>query len=195
MVVAQVSLPAEAGKGARFIDEVMARTAGVSRLDMCIQCGSCGGSCPSAAAMDHTPRAIFALIRAGKRDEVLRSNTPWMCLSCYHCAVRCPQEILITDVMYALKVMAEEAHTYPNGTAPGFSGIFVGNVRRFGRSWDLGLTVRHYLRRFPLRLPGVTPMALALFRHGRIGILPTRIKQRRQLKAILRRAEELERAR
>jgi heterodisulfide reductase subunit C len=188
-----LAAPAEVtDAGARFLAEVRARTAGVSRLEMCIQCGSCGGSCPSADAMDHTPRALFALIRAGRRDEVLRSNTPWMCLSCYHCAVRCPQEIEITDVMYALKIMAEEAHTYPNGTGPGFSGIFAGNVRRFGRSWEIGLTARQYLRRFPLRLPRMAPMALNMLVHGRIGFRPARIKQRGQLKAILRRAEELE---
>jgi heterodisulfide reductase subunit C len=195
MVVAQVALPEVTDAGARFLGEVSAKTAGVSRLEMCIQCGSCGGSCPSADAMDHTPRALFAMIRAGKRDEVLRSNTPWMCLSCYHCTVRCPQEIKITDVMYTLKVMAEEERTYPNGTAPGYSGIFIGNVRRFGRNWEIGLTVRHYLRRFPLRLPGMIPMATNMFFHGRIGLLPARIKQRDQLKAILRRADELERAR
>ncbi len=195
MVVAQVAPLEATDAGARFLAEVSAKTAGVSRLEMCIQCGSCGGSCPSADAMDHTPRALFAMIRAGMRDEVLRSNTPWMCLSCYHCAVRCPQEIKITDVMYTLKVMAEEGHTYPNGTAPGFSGVFIGNVRRFGRSWEMGLTARHYLRHFILRLPRITPMAFSLFRHGRIGMLPARIKQRGQLKAILKRAEELERAR
>src|SRR5512142_2116013 len=82
-----------------LLEEVAARTAGVSRLEMCIQCGSCGGSCPSAAAMDHTPRMLFAMLRAGMRDEVLHSNTFWMCVSCYHCAVRCPQNIHITDVM------------------------------------------------------------------------------------------------
>jgi hypothetical protein len=109
--------------------------------------------------------------------------------------VRCPQDIEITDVMYTLKVMAEEGHTYPNGTAPGFSGLFIGNVRRFGRSWDIELTALHYLRRFPLRLPRMTPMAMNMFFHGRIGLLPTRIKGRGQLKAILKRAEELERAR
>ena len=32
-----------------LLDEVSARTAGVSRLEMCIQCGTCGGSCPLAA--------------------------------------------------------------------------------------------------------------------------------------------------
>jgi heterodisulfide reductase subunit C len=144
--------------------------------------------------MDHTPRALFALIRAGRRDEVLRSNTPWMCLSCYHCAVRCPQEILITDVMYAIKVMAEEAHIHPSARAAGFSGIFTGNVRRFGRSWEMGLTARHYMRRFILRLPRMMPMAFGLFIRGRIGLLPHRIQQRDQLRAIMRRAEELERA-
>jgi hypothetical protein len=38
-------------------------------------------------------------------------------------------------------------------------------------------------------------MAFGLFRHGRIGILPHRIHDRKQLHAILRRADELERAR
>lgn len=195
MVVAQVSPPEVADAGARFLAEVTSKTAGVSRLEMCIQCGSCGGSCPSASAMDHTPRAIFALIRAGKRDDVLHSNTPWMCLSCYHCVVRCPQEIEITDVMYAIKTMAEKEHAFPSNVGPDFGGVFIGQARRFGRSWDLGLTARHYLRHFPLRLPGMTPMAFGLFRHGRIGILPARIRQRKQLHAILKRADELERAR
>ena len=195
MAVAQVLPGARSRDGLGFQDEVIARTAGVSRLEMCIQCGSCGGSCPSADAMDHTPREIFALIRAGSRDEVLRSNTPWMCLSCYHCGVRCPQEILITDVMYAIKTIAEKEHTYPSNVGPDFGGVFIGQAKRFGRSWDLGLTARHYLRHFPLRLPGMTPMAFGLFRHGRIGLLPARIRQRKQLQAILRRADELEHAR
>ena len=195
MVVAQVSPPEMADAGARLLAEVNSKTAGVSRLEMCIQCGSCGGSCPSASAMDHTPRGLFALIRAGERDEVLRSNTPWMCLSCYHCVVRCPQEIEITDVMYAIKVIAEKEHTYPNNVGPDFAGVFIGQAKRFGRSWEIGLTARHYLRHYIPRLPGMTPMAFGLFRHGRIGILPHRIQQRKQLQAILKRADELERAR
>jgi heterodisulfide reductase subunit C len=194
MVVAQVSPPEAADAGVRFLAEVNSKTAGDSRLAMCIQCGSCGGSCPSASAMDHTPRGLFALIRAGKRDEVVRSNTPWMCVSCYHCVVRCPQEIAITDVMYAIKVIAEKEHTYPNNVGPDFAGVFIGQARRFGRSWEIGLTARHYLRHFILRLPGITPMAFGLFRHGRIGILPHQIHQRKQLQAILRRADELEQA-
>jgi len=56
--------------------------------------------------MDHTPRALFAMINAGMEDEVLGSNTPWYCVSCYACTTRCPQQIPITDLMYTLKQMA-----------------------------------------------------------------------------------------
>ena len=193
MVVAQVSPPLAADSGVRFLEEVSAKTAGVSRLEMCIQCGTCGGSCPSADDMDHTPRMLFAMIRAGMEDEALRSNTPWMCVSCYHCVVRCPQGVHIADVMYTLKGMAEQRKSYRDSTLPGFARVFVGQVETFGRSWELGLTARHYLRHFILRLPRMAPMAARLFFRGRIGILPRRIKDRQQLHAILRRAEELER--
>lgn len=191
MAVAQVPLP-EVDAGVRFLEEVSAKTAGVSRLEMCIQCGTCGGSCPSADDMDHTPRMLFAMIRAGMKEQVLRSNTPWMCVSCYHCVVRCPQGVHIADVMYTLKGMAEHKKSYRDSTPPGFARVFVGQVETFGRSWELGLTARHYLRHFILRLPRMTPMAMGLFFKGRIGILPHRIRQRQQLHAILARAEELE---
>ncbi|HTP02419.1 MAG TPA: 4Fe-4S dicluster domain-containing protein [Anaerolineales bacterium] len=175
-----------------LLEEVSARTAGVPRLEMCIQCGTCGGSCPSAAAMDHTPRALFAMLKAGMREEALSSNTFWMCVSCYHCVVRCPQNIQITDVMYTLKTMAVEAGKYQNSTAPDLSHTFVDMVENNGRSFELGLASIHYLKHFPLRLPSMTPMALGLLTKKRMSVTPTRIKQLPQLKAILKRAKELE---
>jgi heterodisulfide reductase subunit C len=175
-----------------LIEEVSARTAGVSRLEMCIQCGTCGGSCPSAAAMDHTPRALFAMLKAGMREEALSSNTFWMCVSCYHCMVRCPQEIHITDVMYTLKTMAVQDGRYQSSTAPDLSQTFVDMVENNGRSFELGLASIHYIKHFPLRLPSLTPMALGMLTKKRMAILPKRIKQLPQLKAILKRAKELE---
>ena len=175
-----------------LLEEVSARTAGVSRLEMCIQCGTCGGSCPSAAAMDHTPRALFAMVKAGMRGEVLRSNTFWMCVSCYHCMVRCPQEIHITDVMYALKTMAVEDGQFQNSAGPDLSQTFVDMVERNGRSFELGLASIHYLKHFPLRLPRLTPMALGLLTRKRMSLIPSRIKQLPQLEAILQRANDLE---
>jgi heterodisulfide reductase subunit C len=175
-----------------LLEEVSARTAGVSRLEMCIQCGTCGGSCPSAADMDHTPRMLFAMLRAGMREAALRSNTPWICVSCYHCVVRCPQNVHIADVMYTLKSMAIQAKLYQDSTAPDFSRTFVDMVEEYGRSYEFGLATRHYLKHFPLRLPSMAPMGLGLLSKQRMSITPTRIKGIDQLKAILKRAKELE---
>ncbi len=184
--------PAEPNHNLRFLEEVSAATAGVSRLEMCIQCGTCGGSCPSADDMDHTPRMLFAMIRAGMRDEALRSNTPWICVSCYHCVVRCPQDVHIADVMYTLKSMAVRAKLYRDAKAPEFSQTFVDAIENYGRSFEFGLATRHYLRHFPLRLPGMAPMGLGLLTKQRMSITPHRIDGIDQLKAILARAKELE---
>ncbi len=175
-----------------LLDEVSARTAGVSRLEMCIQCGTCGGSCPSAADMDNTPRMLFAMLRAGMREAALKSNTPWVCVSCYHCVVRCPQNVHIADVMYALKGMAIEAKLFQDSTAPDFSQTFVDMVEEYGRGFEFGLATRHYLKHFPLRLPGMVPMGLGLLSKKRMAITPNRIKGIKQLTAILDRAKEME---
>lgn len=175
-----------------LLHEVAQRTAGDSRLEMCIQCGTCGGSCPSAAAMDHTPRLLFAMLRAGMREDVLKSNTFWVCVSCYQCVVRCPQEVHITDVMYTLKRMAIEAKLYQDATAADFSHTFIGMVEEFGRSFELGLATQHYLHHFPLRLPGIAPMGMGMLSRQRMSLVPKRIKNVRQLKTILKRAKEME---
>ncbi len=175
-----------------FLAEVMATVPGESRLQMCIQCGTCGGSCPSASDMDHTPRQLFAMVRAGMRDRVLHSNTPWMCVSCYYCTVRCPQEVHIPDVMYGLKSIATREGRSPSSVAPDFSKTFVNNIYRYGRSFEVGLIARHYLRHYLTRLPGMAPMGIGMVAKGRIGLRPHQIKGRDGLRRILVRAAELE---
>ena len=189
------AIPSREGSTSRagpFVDEVRAMTPGDSRLETCIQCGTCGGSCPSAADMDHTPRELFALIRAGRREEVLRSNTPWMCVACYFCAVRCPQEIHIPDVMYSIKAIAARERLAPDMSAPDFSRTFVDNIRAFGRSFEVGLAARYYLRHYPFRLPGLAPMGIGMVAKGRMGFIPHRIRGVAGLRAILAAAAELE---
>jgi heterodisulfide reductase subunit C len=175
-----------------FLDEVIRETVGESRLEMCIQCGTCGGSCPSGPDMDHTPRHLFAMIRAGLKDEVLASNTPWYCVSCYFCTVRCPQEVHITDIMYTLKRMAIEAKLYEEKRAPDLSQTFVSHVENYGRSFEFGLATRQYLRYQPFRLVGEASMGLELLSKGRLDLTPHRIEGRKQLRAILKKAKKLE---
>ena len=178
---------------ASFLDQVIEATPGKCRLEMCIQCGTCGGSCPSGSDMDHTPRGIFALIRADMRDEVLKSNTPWYCVSCYFCTVRCPQEVHITDVMYTLKNMAIEAGLFEDNTAADLAKTFVGQVEQFGRSFEFGLATRHNLKHRPLQMAKMAAgLGFGMLSKGRMDLTPTRIQGLDQLGRILRRAKELE---
>jgi heterodisulfide reductase subunit C len=144
--------------------------------------------------MDYTPREIFAKIMAGQREEVLKSNTFWFCVSCYYCTVRCPQQIPITNIMYRLKHMAGMHKEYSR-EATAFSKTFIGMVEMFGRGFELGLATQYYMLNKPLAAFGMTPMALGLFRRGRMAVLPTRIKDLDGLKAILRKAKEIARER
>ena len=178
-----------------FFEQVVAMTPGVTHLECCIQCGTCAGSCPSNSAMDHTPRALFALIAAGIKEPVLKSNTYWYCASCYYCMVRCPQEVHITDLMYTLKryAICEGFYNQPDSkSASAFSKIFIWNVENFGRSFELGLAAAYHLAYHPLALPSMAPLALGLMSRARMDIVPRRVKHMDSLKAILKKSKELE---
>mgnify|MGYP006307044135 CR=1 FL=1 len=56
-------------RGSSFLHEVIENTPGGEQLMHCLQCGSCGGSCPNGADMQYTPRTIFALINAEVRHQ------------------------------------------------------------------------------------------------------------------------------
>jgi heterodisulfide reductase subunit C len=176
----------------RFLDQVIDATPGGEKLVLCLQCGTCGGSCPSGADMDYTPRAIFAMIEADMKDEVLKSNTPWYCVSCYYCTVRCPQEIPITDLMYSLKEMAVKEGYYDQREASDFSETFIGYVESYGRSFEVGLATRYFLFHKPLKLVNMgMGMGFNMLRKGRMGLTPERIKNIDQLKNILNKAKQL----
>lgn len=142
--------------------------------------------------MNHTPRALFALIMAGDKETVLKSNTPWFCVSCYYCTVRCPQEIHITDVMYTLKRIALKEKIYDESTAPDFSKTFINWVENYGRSFELGLMSQHMLKHNPFGVFKVAGMGVGMVTKGRMAFAPKRIKNMTGLKKILARAKEME---
>jgi heterodisulfide reductase subunit C len=142
--------------------------------------------------MENTPRQIFALIRAGLKQQALHSNMPWFCVSCYYCTVRCPQDIHITDIMYTLKRMAVREKLYDDSTAPDFSRTFIGWVENYGRAFELGLMSLHVLRHNALGAWRMAPMGIGMVTKGRMDFRPKSIKGIDGLKAILAKAKELE---
>jgi heterodisulfide reductase subunit C len=69
----------------------------------CYQCGNCSGGCPAADYMDLLPHQVIRLIQLGRIEEILDSNTPWICAACITCSVRCPKGVDIAAVMEALR--------------------------------------------------------------------------------------------
>ncbi|MCD6309625.1 MAG: 4Fe-4S dicluster domain-containing protein [Candidatus Eremiobacteraeota bacterium] len=162
------------------------------KFKLCIQCGTCGGSCPSTDAMEYTPREIFGMLRAGYIEKALMANTIWNCASCYLCTVRCPAGIKITDTMYALKSFAVKEGLYDKKlNAPVMTKAFVGNLERYGRSYEIELLIRYYLGTNPLGLIGQSPLGAALFFKGRLPLLPTKIKGIDQLQKIIKAINEM----
>jgi len=171
-----IRLGAEASAEMRFIEEEVA---------LCYQCGTCSGACPVAAAggMDYTPRAIMRMIQAGMEQEVLSSQTIWTCASCYACAVRCPRDIEITDVMTQLRNIAlEKGYKARRGKV--YNQGFMGIVRQHGRMWEPRLVVQYNLLTNPLNFLGLAPIGLKMIRKGKLRFLPDHPKGRSEIRGI-----------
>jgi heterodisulfide reductase subunit C len=175
-----------------FLQKVIALTPGGQTLMECLQCGTCGGSCPSGPDMDATPRKLIAMLRAGMEEEVLSSNTAWYCVSCYYCTVRCPQQIPITDLMYTIKHLTIESGKYHREKHVDFSESFIGFVDRYGRSFELGLATRYHLMHHPFQIVSKGGLGFQLMQKGRLRPIPDRIHNMPQLTAILAEARRIE---
>jgi heterodisulfide reductase subunit C len=141
--------------------------------------------------MQYTPRALIAMITGGEREAVLAANTIWACVSCYACTTRCPQNIPITDVIYALKRLSIAEGRYQNTDAPALAKTFTDFVDKYGRSFEFGLATGYHLLRRPVSMMKMGPMGLQMFARRRMALRPTRIRQLSQLQAIIKKAKEL----
>lgn len=74
-------------------------------IGSCYQCGKCSAGCPSADRMDNIPNQFIKLIQLGMEEKVEESNTPWICLTCYICTVRCPKGLDIARIMEASRLI------------------------------------------------------------------------------------------
>ncbi len=174
-----------------FVEEICAIPGGEG-IRLCIQCGTCSASCPNANKMEHTPRKLIAMARAGMREEVLSSNSMWLCASCYLCTVRCPRGIKQTDLMHALEYLAVRAGaSNPRIRTPIMYRSFSDFVYSIGSVPEVSFMTWFYFLSNPLRAVRMLPLLVSLLKHGRISVRARRLKPEaeRQLKSILDRAE------
>ncbi len=153
-----------------FVDQVAAEPGG-EKINECIQCGVCSGSCTTAEWWEYPPRKIIAMIRAGMKEEVLSSSSTFNCVSCYLCTVRCPRNIRPANLIHAVETIAErEGYKPKTRTLPLYRSLR--GALRHGRVWELGMAVNYYLRTGVVGVFKDLPVALALIAKGRMSLLP-----------------------
>lgn len=187
-----------------FLKEVEANVEEGEWVKMCMQCGVCAGSCPLGKHWDHPPQEIFMMIRAGKRDEVLTSDSMWMCTSCYNCIVRCPRELPITHIMHGLANYAKRLGLTPKSQPTAwFSQVFWDNMMKKGRVNELKLGLSLYFK------DGFVSGIKESLKHQKLGMNMMKakrmsiaelfgghgVKNMSDLQKIIKKAEEIENAR
>jgi heterodisulfide reductase subunit C len=181
----------EASTRRDFIEELHAVPGG-ERIRDCIQCGTCSGSCPVSYFMDNPPRKLIAMIRAGMRDEVLQSESLWLCTSCYSCTQRCPRGIACTDIMYALKRLAmAEGKAHGSAKATALASSFAEVIEKRGRNHEPALLVRFYMKADPWAMMRKAPLGMRLMSRGRMPLAGEKIKEIDQIRAIIAKTEEI----
>lgn len=176
-----------------FVHEVA--EAGGKNVQLCFQCGTCSGGCPTAYVMDYTPRQIIGMVNLGMRNEVLKSDTIWVCSSCYTCMTRCPRGVEITKVMAALKSIAiKSGIETKNKKAPAFYKTFVEVAGAYGRLFELMLFLKFALKAEDsltgsvARLLKDAPFGLELAKKGKLAFMPSKVKNMQQIKKIYEKA-------
>jgi heterodisulfide reductase subunit C2 len=162
------------------------------QLSTCIQCGTCTASCPSARAMDITPRQMWRMVQLGLVDEVLHSKTMWLCSVCYQCQARCPRGIPLTETIAKLKQLAIQQQVKEWHESTTFYLAFAGVMRRYGRMREMEFMARYFMSTNPMEALGYATMGLTLFRRGKIRPEMPRLVGKGRLDDLFDRVAELE---
>jgi heterodisulfide reductase subunit C len=79
---------------------------GAETLNLCFQCGTCTGSCPSGRHTAFRVRKLFRLAQLGLKDRILPTDELWACTTCYTCYERCPRGVDTVGIVFALRNLA-----------------------------------------------------------------------------------------
>ncbi len=71
-------------------------------INFCMQCGGCSSGFPLTEEMDLLPSTIIRYVQLGM-EEALDSKSPWVCITCFNCEVRCPRGIDVANIMETLR--------------------------------------------------------------------------------------------
>ena len=98
------------------------------RFRKCLQCGTCSGACPFGYIMKFPPAKMIGMLRADIFEQVMKTDSVWMCVSCNACTAFCPTQIPITA---ALMTRVKEELLLA-GNIPSELQAALSNTQRYG---------------------------------------------------------------
>jgi quinone-modifying oxidoreductase subunit QmoC len=181
---------------ARFVRD---NVDGGDMMNMCMQCGVCSGSCPIGNEMEHGPRKLFMMVRAGMKEAVLSSNSWESCVSCYNCVVRCPREVPVKYILHGLGRLAiAEGYADPKKVENArFANAFWWSVSKFGRTDERLVPTIYFfsggfVEGFKKAMANMKT-AIGMLKTKRMHLgLPHKAKNNGELQAILAKAGEIQ---
>jgi len=87
--------------------------------------------------------------------------------------------------MHALESLALKEGYKPPTHSPAMYQIFVDSIKRNGRVHEFGFMFKYYLKTNPLAAIEMLPLAIDLLTHGRMPLMPKKVKGKGEIKAIL----------
>ena len=163
----------------------------------CYQCGKCTAGCPAAEDMDVAPSQVLRLLQTEERkheERALRSLSIWMCIGCETCVTRCPQEVDLPRAMDFLRQEALERNMASQAADDivAFHRAFLRSIERAGRLFELGMVGDYKLRTGHFfKDIGIAP---TMFFKGKLGLVPHRGANKREVAEIFARARAAKKA-
>lgn len=151
----------------------------------CYQCFRCTNGCPVARDMDIAPHRVIGLIISGERERVLSSASPWTCLQCAACSIRCPNGIDIAHIFTALRQLSVRSGIPARTDIHDFDTLMIDSIARHGRMYELGTVMRYRLKRGEYLKH--CHMGIGMVKKRRIGLFPHNAADRKGIRSIIKR--------
>jgi heterodisulfide reductase subunit C len=166
-------------------------------VSSCFFCRKCSGGCPLTFAMDILPHHVIRLALLGQEEQVLGSETIWVCSACQTCTTRCPNDIDIAGVMDWLKEEAvKRGRTIPDEEVAAFHRIFLESIQAAAGRVSETRLLRHYALYKMRRNLNLTELkqninlGWKLWKRGRVRLVgPPRLRGKAEIKEIFRKGE------
>ncbi len=171
-------------------------------VKVCYQCKTCSSGCPVSFAMDIQPNQIIHMIRMGLKDEVLKSASIWLCVSCEACTTRCPNDIDVAKIIDALRMASTKSGLKLAEKRPSvFHDSVLASIKKTGRLYELGMIGIYMLKSGDMvsniksgSLLEDAKVGWKMFKNGKLKLIPKRIKGRKEIKNLFKKLKRGESA-